>query len=250
MKYKIFKAMYISFSLLFCSLGLLTLDAVTENIIVDNMIKEFINNSVEVGSHNRFTFYEVNIEEKLTTPSVSFLDNGNPHVATKGDIFVLRESLVDVLPYSVEFITFYFGGHAGIIYDEDYILETTGMEPIPENNAVIKYSNNVLFRPERVDTVGLRVKGTDEEIEIASEYAYSTIGTMYNYSFVFNRKNSYYCTDLVSRSFGKEAGLDFDLDKDGIAVSTNDLILSDDTFITFYMRYDGYDKHLYYAVNK
>lgn len=248
--YKILKIIYTTTSLLLCIVAILTVDTVAENIKVDNMLKEFMDNGVEVGTHGRFTFYEVVIEEKLTTPSIVFEENGNPLSATPGDIFILRESMFDYIPYSAEFITFYFGGHAGLIYDENYVLETTGLEVNPEDNAVIMYSNNILFRPERVSTVGLRVKASEEEVDKALQYAYSTIGIPYNYSFIFDRKNTFYCTDLVSRSYGKEANLDFILDKDGIAVSCNDLIISEDTFITYYMWYEGFEKHLYYAVNK
>lgn len=247
---RLLKIFYISTSILFCLLSLLTVDATLENIQVDQALKEFIDNGVKVGTHNRFTFYEVVIEEELTTPSITFTESGNPQSTTPGDIFVLRESILDVLPYSAEFITFYFGGHAGIVYDKDSIFETTGMEINPEDNVIIEYSNNIFFRPERVSTIGLRVKAPEEDAAQAVEYVKSKLGVKYNYTFIFNKKNSFYCTDLVSRAYGKEAGLNYELDKDGIATSCNDLIVSKDTFITYYMRYDGYDKHLYYAVNK
>ncbi len=248
--YKIFN-FFIIFLLSFFSLAaILTIDATIENIIVERQLVEFMNKGVEVGKHSNFTFYEVVIEEELTTPVLSFTESGNPYLATPGDIFVLRESSLTSIPLAAEFITYYFGGHSGIVYDEDFLIETTGMELNPELNKVIKNKNDVFFRPERVSSVGLRVKATEEEIESAVNFAESTIGLPYNYSFVFNRKNSFYCTDLVSRSYGKEAGLNFNLDKDGIATSCNDLIISKDTFITYYLVYEGYNKHLYYAVNK
>ncbi len=248
--YKIVKVIYVSITLLFSVLAILTVDAVVENIKVDNLLKNFVDNAVKVNEVGRFVFYEVEIEEELTTSSITISDSGVPNASTPGDIFVLRESVIDFIPYSAEFITFYFGGHAGMVYDEKTILETTGMEPNPEDNCVIEYRNNIFYRPEQVDVVGLRVKASDEEVKKAVDYAYSTIGEKYNYSFVFNRKNTYYCTDLITRSYGKEGNLNFNLDEDGIAVSCNDLILASDTFITYYMIYkDGY-KHLYYAVNK
>lgn len=231
-------------------LGILTVDATIENLRTDMLVNEFIDKAEYVFSQNNFHFYEVEIEEKLDTPSISFTDANLPYIPTPGDIFIYRESMLDVLPLATEFITYYFGGHAGIVYYDNKVIETTGAEPIFELNKVLMIENNVFFRPEQVDSVGLRVKATSEQVDDALKYVYSAIDSPYNYSFVFNRKNSYYCTDLISRSYGKEAGLNFKLDEDGIATSCNDLILSDDTFITYYLINKGYEKHLYYAVNK
>lgn len=247
---RIFKILNITMLILFSLLSILTVDAVLENLSVDKQINEFMSKGIYSHNYRSFYFYEVLIEEELTTPSISFNSSGSPYVSTPGDIFILRESLAEIVPFSVQFITFYFGGHAGIVYDEDTIIETTGMEPIADNNKVITYRNNVFSRPEDVNTVGLRVKAPEEDIDKAMEYTMNTVDTKYNYSFIFNRKNSYYCTDLVSRSFGKEAGLNYNLDKDGIAVSCNDLIISTDTFITFYIQYQDDEKHVYYAVNE
>ncbi len=250
MKIKLIKVVMTSVLIILSLASILTVDATLENINVNSQIQKFMDNGKEVATHGRFTFYEVIIEEELRTPSIEFTSSGNPYVSTPGDIFVLRESLFTYLPMAAEFITFYFGGHAGIVYDEDTIIETTGMEVVSDQNKVITYRNNILFRPEKVETVGLRVKASDDEVKKAVDFSYNTVDSLYNYSFIFGRKDKFYCTDLISRSFGQEAGLDFKLDEDGIAVSCNDLIVSDDTFITYYMRYEGYDKHLYYAVNK
>lgn len=247
---KVLKIFVIFILSIFSLAAILTVDAALENLQVDDQLIQFMNKGEQVSTYRDFIFYEVEIEEELKTPSISFDVTGKPYVPTSGDIFVLRESSMNFIPLAAEFITYYFGGHAGIVYDGNTIIETTGMDINPDYNKVITSSVNIFYRHEEVNTIGLRVKAPEEDIIKATNYAYSTLGTPYNYSFIFDRKDKLYCTDLISRSFGKEAGLDYNLDKDGIATSCNDLVISEDTFITYYMVYKGDVKHLYYAVNK
>ncbi len=230
-------------------LSTLTVDAVIENIKVDSQISDFISNAVFKEEVNNIRYYEVDIPQvnELSSPTIQVINN-IPKSTTKGDIFVSRESVLEVLPFSAQFISFYFGGHAGIVLDQYTVIETTGMESNPDNNVVIKGFNSIITNNLKRSVIGLRVNASDEEINKAIGYLDESIGKKYNYSFIFNRKNTYYCTDLVARAFSKEAGLDFDLDKDGIAVSCNDLVISDDTFITYYSYYEGDILHLYYAI--
>ncbi len=231
----------------FCTCSILTVDAVIENISVNNQLNDFLSKGVYIEELNGIHYYQVDIEEELTSPSIEIINN-RPYSTTKGDIFVNRESVLNMFPFVAEFITFYFGGHAGIVVDRTKVIETTGMESNPEDNVVIKGYNNIFSSSLKRSAIGLRVKANEEEINKAMTYAESKVGALYNYSFVLNRKNTFYCTDIVARSFGKEAGLDFNLDKDGIAVSCNDLINSEDTFITYYSFYIDNEMHLYYAV--
>lgn len=246
--YKIYKILSISFLSFICFLAILTVDAIFENVIVDSQVKAFVENGVFKQELGSFYLYEVEIEEELRSPSVTF-DGNTVNNETSGDIFIYKESKMDVLPYSAEFISYFFGGHAGIV-DGGVIIEAMGANSKPEDNIVDYAMNNLFYDRHERDVIGLRVKGSDEEIEKAVEYANSVVGVKYNFTFVFNRKNSFYCTDLISRAFGKEANLDFNLDQDGIATSCNDLVLSNDTFITYFMYYKDGIKHLYYAVNK
>ncbi len=248
---KIFKWFWIIVGSVF---AILSLDIVYENINTKFQLKNFIDNGVYIGNNGEFFLYEVEIEQQLTTPSVTIDEDGNAYSQTPGDIFIYRKSTLDEnypnIPLLVPFVSYYFGGHAGIIADENNTIETNGTYSSAGANIVDLCPNNIFYNEANRDAVGLRVKAPEEDINTALDYFNNAIGMPYNYTFIFNKANSYYCTDLVARGFGKEAGLPYNLDVDGIATSVNDLIISKDTFITYYMIYKGNEKHLYYAVNK
>ncbi len=245
---RIVKILFISTIIFVCSLCLFTVDAVIENVKSDSKITEFIKKGQYEKTINNIHYYTVDIDRELSSPSIEIIRN-RPVSTTKGDIYVSQESLLDVLPFVAEFITFYFGGHAGLILDQDYVIETTGMESDPEDNVVIKGGNSVLYPFFDRSTVGLRVDTSQENIDKAMDYALDKVGSKYNYSFIFNRKNTFYCTDLVARAYSSEAGVNgINLDKDGIAVSCNDIITSNDVFITYFNYYIGNEQHIYYAI--
>jgi len=79
--------------------------------------------------------------------------------------------------------------------------------------------------------IGLRVKNTTEEDRNKIiEYADAQLDKGYNYTFIFNRENTFYCTDLVSRSV-KNAGININYDH--FATTGNDMIISKNTYIFF-----------------
>lgn len=246
--YKIIKILTIPFLSFLAFVSLLCVDVVIENIAVDNQIRNFVENGVFKYSVGNFYIYEVEIEEELNHKSVTFDESGFPDSTNPGDIFIQKESKIDVVDYSAAFISYFFGGHAGMIIDQNLTIEVNGAMSNPALNIVDICYNDVFYSSDKRDVLGIRVKASDEEINKAVDFAYESLDSPYNFSFVFNRKNSFYCTDLLSRAYGKEAGLDFNLDKDGIATSCNDLVLSEDTYIIYYMYYIGSEKHLYYAV--
>ena len=65
-----------------------------------------------------------------------------------------------------------------------------------------------------------------------------------------DNKDKYYCTDLCARVYGKEAGLDYNLEWNGFATSTQDIVLSKDTYISYIkiMKDDKY--YIYYLANR
>lgn len=248
--FRFLKIVSISFLIFISFLALLTVDAVGENLLVDSQLREFISKGVFVEQVDEYCFYEVEIEEELRTPSIEFSSRKIPLSVTPGDIYIYKESEIDVLPFAKEFISYFFGGHAGIVYDDTKTIDAFGASFNPEDNIIDFSSNNVLSSYRQRDVIGLRVNATDEEVEKAVDFSYDAVGKSYNLSFVFNRKNSFYCTDLISRAYSKENGLNFNLDQDGIATSCNDLVLSDDTYLIYYMFENNGLNHLYYAVNK
>lgn len=245
--YKILRVIIITIVSFFAFVSLLVVDVVVENIIVDTQISNFIEKGVFKEVIGNIHLYEVEVEG-LTEPSITFDLRGYPESTNRGDIFIHKESEINMVPYSAAFISYFFGGHAGIILNESKTIEVNGAMSNPALNVVDTCYNDIFYGGTSRDTLGLRVRAPQDDIDKAVDFAYAEVGKPYNFTFVLNRKNSYYCTDLLSRAFGKEAGLNYNLDKDGIATSCNDLILSEDTNIIYYMFYVGSEKHLYYAV--
>lgn len=245
---RIIKTLVVLLTLLFMVVAVMTIDAAVENVIADNQISDYISRGVYERTVDNIHLYQVESKVELEKPSINFNSYGYPLIDQTGDIFVTRESVMEVVPYSSQYIMYNFGGHAGIIYSSTQLIETTGMNPVLEDNVIVTSYNDLLKITDSRAYLGLRVDAPQEDIDKAVEFAINQIGMPYNYSFVFNKKNSFYCTDLVSRSYSSEAGLSYNLDNDGVAVSVNDLIISNDTFITFYRYVVNSEIYLYYSV--
>jgi len=107
----------------------------------------------------------------------------------------------------------------------------------------------------RNNFVGLRVKDiTSEQIDGAVDFAAATIDTsLYNFTFFLDLKYKYYCTDLVSRAY-QDVMVDPDdqrnysraLNDDRFITSVNDLILSKETYMTFYVENVDGITNIYY----
>jgi hypothetical protein len=107
----------------------------------------------------------------------------------------------------------------------------------------------------RKDFIGLRVKNvTPEQIDGAVSYANDQVGTaLYNYLFGFDMEYKYYCTDLVSRAYqhvlveeNKQKNYARALNDDLFITSVNDMILSKDTYIIFYVEIIDEIVHIYH----
>ena len=120
-----------------------------------------------------------------------------------------------------------------------------------ENDSSYKY-----FGPNyRKEFVGLRVKGVSQnQIDDAVEYASNQVGTsLYNFWFFLDMKYKFYCTDLVSRAYqhvmvpaNKQREYSRALNDDGFITSVNDLILSKETYIIFYVEFKDDITHIYH----
>lgn len=113
------------------------------------------------------------------------------------------------------------GGHAGVVSDvSGYVVESFGNKG--DLNGVRHWTNNWGTRYKKVK--GLRVQGaTSADYSYAASYARTQIGKPYNYNFFYiSTTNSFYCSQLVWRSFYNRG---FDLN-DGLAVWPVDLIQS------------------------
>lgn len=96
----------------------------------------------------------------------------------------------------------------------------------------------------RNEFVGLRVKGvTSEQMDGAIQYAEDKVDfNLYNFLFFLDMKYKFYCTDLISRAYqhvmveeSKQRNYAKALNDDRFITSVNDLILSDDTYLIFYV---------------
>lgn len=209
-----------------------------------------------------------------------FYNGDLKYPGAEGDVLVTRQSPFANKPGIYDFVTFYFGGHAAYIGEDNILFETAGIPRLGESwfkiifkgsdSTVASTSSNYWLNPNfrndndptysafgsyyRKEFIGLRVKGiTSDEIKEVNDFMNHTVDieAQYNFFFIFNTQNRYYCTDLVSRGFdtitNSNGNQKYNLNSDLVATTVNDLILSNDTYISFYVKTDKNNvKHIYF----
>lgn len=270
---KIKKIIKIAFFLFIGFLIFLTGQTVAETIKVEREIKKFMKKGVyqeHISAEGIIEYYKVSREtyhpdELIRTPFY----NGNLETpGDEGDLFVTRQAPLPDMPGFYEFVSFYFGGHAGYVDDKNSIYETYGFYGPDENlidviinggeDTYVDTSDNYWLDPNyrnedhpyynkfgsyyRKEWIGLRIKGIqEEEIKQVTQYMkhLAEIKAQYNHLYVLFTKNKYYCTDMMSRGFASikdsEGDKKYNLNLDGVATTVNDLILSKDTYISYYV---------------
>lgn len=195
-------------------------------------------------------YYRVPVSDPNEAPAYHAEGNlvlpGSP-----GDVIVSLTSSINI-PVIRDIISFYAGGHAALCTDDycDYfgssntstIIEAPGVDdyPCPARVSSIYYwTTPNLFSSSLV----LRVKMTDREKTEVLSYAQTIVGDPYNYSFLFDTTNKSYCSDLVSKSFKK---INKNLNKDSFSTTIQDLVISDETYITFYQYFENDVRYIYY----
>ncbi len=107
----------------------------------------------------------------------------------------------------------------------------------------------------RTEFIGVRVKNiTDETLIKLNDFGDQINDTaLYNYLFFLDMKDKYYCTDLVSRAYQSAMVAEEDqkqystvLNDDGFITSVNDIILSSETYIIFYVEIIDDVVHIYH----
>lgn len=107
----------------------------------------------------------------------------------------------------------------------------------------------------RKEFIGLRVKNiTEEQIAGAVAYADATVDkNLYNFLFFLDMEYKYYCTDLVSRAYQdvmvpveEQKNYAKALNDDRFITSVNDIILSEESYISFYVEIIDDIVHIYY----
>ncbi|AUD63959.1 hypothetical protein BK010_10305 [Tenericutes bacterium MO-XQ] len=103
--------------------------------------------------------------------------------------------------------------------------------------------------------IGVRVKDvTEEQYNGAVAYADQLVDkNLYNFLFFLDMEYKYYCTDLVSRAYqdvmvpeDEQTNYSKALNDDGFITSVNDIILSEETYIAFYIEVIDEIVHIYY----
>jgi len=215
-----------------------------EKAIINKKIIDFKDRAEYVGVDpylENVYYYKVTKEYDYEDVSRKTFDIENrTNIGSKTDILITNRNPMRGEPVLDPIVGYlsnnFFIGHASINATDDgsRMFEVVGNASKPERNVVIEGSNdwsNYLKDPVSPIIIGLRIKGTTEEQRNKIvEYAYEQVGKGYNYTFIFNRHNTYYCTDLVSRA-AKHAGIN--INYDFFSTTGNDMIISKKVYIFF-----------------
>ena len=236
--------------LVFIVYGALTTASV-KNIEKIILVEQFKNKAVyqEQLSTNTLKFYKVESNEQMPT---FIRQNGEIYPGNIGDILVSVEASV-LNPLVSNFVSFFAGGHAGLCVgeykDNDIVvlnnntIETSALDDTGDYCQVYTkdyWINKSIYK----EVIGLRCNITyDQKMEVNS-LACAYIEDPYNFTFLFDTINKSYCSDLISKIY-KKVGIN--LNKDGFTTSIYDIIVSSDSYISYYHYYDNDGvRHIYY----
>lgn len=175
---------------------------------------------------------------------ISFWLGGHAALVTKNNQIIQSTGMTSngLLDFGTMFNVI---AHRG--YDEDDVYGVSAqtasnywMTPFRNaNHAEYPYYGRY-YRPE-IYAVRPKFRDPDkiqEHIDEALDYALDKVDrALYNYLFIFDTENKFYCTDLVTRAYqaiNVENGPNYNLDEDGFIPSDYDILLADDIYITIY----------------
>lgn len=240
------------FVLVCCSIFIL--NGTIEKIFVNKEIRDFKERGEYVGTE---TINGQNVKMYLVKAKYDYEDVSRPsfnkvekygvikyYLGSKTDITITSRNplrMVDsglIRDIAGFFSNNFYIGHATINITDDGSKYIESVGNLGSNNGVLESYNSWVDTEIRGgdDTnriVGLRLKNTTEEIRdnIAKEVQ-SKVGLEYNFNFFIPKKDKYYCTDLISRTT-KKYGID--INYDGMFSIGNDIILSKNTYLIFYI---------------
>lgn len=228
--------------------------AISKNIYSEILINNFKSKGVlqEELSTDKIKIYHIESEETVPTYTI-YNDKITP--GNTGDILISLDLMLENEMVG-SIISFFAGGHAGLVLDEytdvegaanpDYTLESTGFG---EDTDAKIFNKNYWYEDYVCpfnEVIVLRVKTTEEERTKVVSKAMSLVGDPYNYSFFFNTKETSYCTDIIGKAY---SSIGVDLNKDKLTTSVYDLLISDETYISYYWCKDNNGiMHIYYLV--
>ena len=197
------------FSIILLILAIMFTVASIHNIKMTEDIKTFIDCATFEQEINGTYYYVVETNDDIEyTININEM-TGLSKLGNTGDLFLMPQSRIEVFPFVAQFISYLFGGHAGIVIDGGKRL-VEAMGGTIEQGFVYNEPTD-LFTEERT-VVGMRVNASMEERGQAAQNALTLVGAKYNYLYIFNTLNAYYCTDLCHRVYGKEFGMDYIID--------------------------------------
>ncbi len=242
--------------ILLSSLFYIVTSTVYENIYISKLVNNFMDKGVyneELSSY--YTKFYIVPRETWQDDKPSYIKKGSKfYPGYSGDIMVALDSAFPNVPVVNELITFFVGGHAALrafpYQDNDNnitkydVIETTGLSEYEDGN-VVEYTDGNYWMDINYKTrfIGLRVKATKEQKEAAFKESLSYLGHPYNFTFLFNTKNTKYCSDIMSQAY-KSVGIE--LNNDNGVTTIQDLIISKNTYISIYKYTDKQDiSHIY-----
>lgn len=210
-------------------------NGIVEKIIIDQEILEFKARGVFLSEDNDTSYYIVSKKydyEDTSRPILNMLDLSS--LGSKGDILItnrnpLSESVIVGWISELTWI-----GHCALVSSADgkQTIHIVGNQSRAENVVQEVENKWITWGHDDQKIAMVRVKNISEEaIDKALDYARSKIGYPYNYTFLFNQSNSFYCSDLVSRSI-EEAGIK--INYDNLLTTGADILVSKNTYLVYY----------------
>jgi len=261
--------LFFLFTFIFCLTYCLVSTGI-ETIIINTRIKQFIASSVIEYEKDNIVYHRVSgytnyQSEKTFDPTIDDIK----YVFTSGDIMVNRKGpLKDYSDFINNSFGYFFGGHSAIFDENIKLYEVSGFSAYPaidsilypnegyevfENN--ISYVTNYWLSSYTDEWFLLRAKNaTTNDINNIVAYAKELYNNgdnnLFNYSFLLNKDKKYYCGDFVARVYNhitpENQSRKFNLNRDGFAVTQNDILLSSDLYLFMYCKVADGIKHLYY----
>ncbi|MDE5715279.1 MAG: hypothetical protein K2I42_04010 [Anaeroplasmataceae bacterium] len=239
--------------LLFIIVGAVT-TAIAKHIQSTSLIHQFKQKGVyqESLSSSNLKVYTIQSNETLETYQIV---NGVYYPGNTGDIILSLTSEMEI-PFVHGFVSFFAGGHAALVlgdYEDQNtqtnavnnfkVMEATGLNET-DNYAEIANKTYWVTADIYQEVIVVRPKMTEEQRKKVLANAMAMEKDPYNYSFLFDTKNKSYCSDLISKTFDT---VGINLNKDSFTTSIYDILISNETYISYYHYYDSQGvKHVYY----
>lgn len=232
---KVIKKLILILAIIISLFSVFMVNGIIESIYVNKQINEFKARGEYVFEDYDTIYYQVkpkyDYEDASRPVMTSFFDH---RVGSTGDIFVTSRNPLPGNPFMGWISNCTWVGHTGLVIDYygNETVEVTG-NLSPDKNVVRTWENNWITADRGTDQIALlRIKNTTEEQrEQMVNYALEKEGLPYNYTFLFNRAHSFYCSDLVSRAVASSG---INVNYDYLATTGSDMIVSRNTYIVYY----------------